>query len=67
MNKFRNEIYNEVTGKIEKISLGDKIYSLNVPTGTGKTLTSLSFAFKLREKIKKELDIYQNNFILYHF
>ncbi|HOV46050.1 MAG TPA: CRISPR-associated helicase Cas3' [Exilispira sp.] len=54
INNLRNEIYNEVIGKIKEISLNDKIYSLNVPTGTGKTLTSLSFAFKMREKIKSE-------------
>ncbi len=55
INKMRNEIYEEVISNAERIDLDkDKILSLNVPTGTGKTLTSLSFALKLRERIKKE-------------
>jgi len=54
MNSIRNDIYNDAISTIESLDLNNKIYSLNVPTGTGKTLTSFSFALKLREKIKKE-------------
>lgn len=54
MNKMRNEIYGEVISKIPSLELDQKIYSLNVPTGTGKTLTSVSFALKLRERIARE-------------
>jgi len=54
INELRNEIYNEVIGKVSILDLNQKIYSLNVPTGTGKTLTSVSFALKLRERITRE-------------
>jgi len=54
MNKVRNEIYEEVTESIEKLDLNKKIYSISVPTGSGKTLTSLSFALKLKARLKEE-------------
>lgn len=54
MDKLRNEVYYEVMNKIPSIDLDDKIYSMNVPTGMGKTLTSFSFALKLREKIEQK-------------
>lgn len=54
MNKIRNQIYNDVMSKVNSINLDEKIYSLNVPTGTGKTLTSFSFALRLRDRLKRE-------------
>lgn len=54
MNKVRNAIYEEVTENIEKLDLDNKIYSISVPTGSGKTLTSLSFALKLRARLREE-------------
>ena len=55
INDMRNEIYEEVLSNVECIDLDkDKILSLNVPTGTGKTLTALSFALKLRKRIESE-------------
>jgi len=55
INKIRDEIYKEVINNLENINLErDKILSLNVPTGTGKTLTSLSFAIKLKTKIEQK-------------
>ncbi len=55
INSIRNNIYQEATNSLNNLNLDkDRLLSLNVPTGTGKTLTSLSFALKLREKIEKE-------------
>ncbi|MDN5309846.1 MAG: CRISPR-associated endonuclease/helicase Cas3 [Thermotogaceae bacterium] len=56
IDKIRNLIYDDVLDSAEKVNLSNKIYSINVPTGTGKTLTSLSFAIKLRDKIKAQSD-----------
>jgi CRISPR-associated endonuclease/helicase Cas3 len=54
MDIIRNEIYSDVIGELKTLSLDNNIYSLNVPTGTGKTLTALSFSLKLRDRIKNE-------------
>ena len=53
INTIRNVIYHEVIANINNVDLEkDKLLSINVPTGTGKTLTSLSCAIKLRKKIE---------------
>ena len=39
---------------MDNIDLSNKIYSITLPTGSGKTLGVLSFSLKLRNKINKE-------------
>jgi len=54
INSLRNQIYEDAMVGIKEWNLDNKILSLNVPTGTGKTLTSLSFALKLRDRLKND-------------
>ena len=51
---IREKAYNEVIAKVSNIDLtNERILSINLPTGCGKTLIGLSFALKLRERIKE--------------
>lgn len=54
IDKLRNDIYDDVMSAAAELDLNDKILSLNVPTGSGKTQTALSFAMKLRERLNEE-------------
>ncbi len=56
INEIREEAYVDVNNSIEDIKLSERLLSINLPTGSGKTLTALSAAFNLRKRIEEEFD-----------
>ncbi|OPY60680.1 MAG: helicase Cas3 [Syntrophorhabdaceae bacterium PtaU1.Bin034] len=50
MNSLRMKAYAEASA--HPIDLDQRVYSLNLPTGMGKTLTALSFALRLRATLE---------------
>jgi len=49
INKIRNDIFDSVIKNIQK-HRDQRIFSITAPTGTGKTLTSLAAALKIKNK-----------------
>lgn len=56
INKTREEAYQEVNGNILNMDLNERILSIELPTGIGKTFTGVSTALKLKERINNELN-----------
>ncbi len=54
LNTLRGQAFREVESNID---LSKDIYTLTLPTGMGKTLNSLNFAFMLRELLMREQEI----------
>lgn len=66
IKNIRNEICKSVVKNItDPINITKKIFTITAPTGTGKTLTSLSGALKLRKLIKQHLDLQSEPRIIY--
>ena len=51
---LRNEIYDDMINKLDSIDFDkENVFSINVPTGTGKTILAYSAAFYICSKITK--------------
>ncbi|MFX0134166.1 MAG: CRISPR-associated endonuclease Cas3'' [Candidatus Hodarchaeota archaeon] len=52
IDKIREKAYTELVFQVNKLNLNEnRILSINLPTGLGKTLSGMSFALKLRNRI----------------
>jgi len=57
LDPLRRQLYHKVMSNLTRpfSELGGKILTITAPTGSGKTLMALSFALKLRHRIKHEM------------
>ena len=55
-NIIREKAYHETIKSVAGIDITkDRLLSINLPTGIGKTLSGFSFSLKLRDRVSKEL------------
>ena len=57
IDEERNKTYNDTIANLSSFPLTDRIHSITLPTGLGKTLLSASWALKLRKRIEHETTI----------
>jgi len=55
LNGTREAVYRDIVRSIEQMGDGERIFSINVPTGGGKTLSALNAALKLRGEDQKRV------------
>jgi CRISPR-associated endonuclease/helicase Cas3 len=56
INILREKAYNETISNLSNLDIeADRILSMNLPTGAGKTLTGLSLAVKMRNRIYSKM------------
>jgi CRISPR-associated endonuclease/helicase Cas3 len=51
LNAFRNTIYDSVKKSLDSVSLTQHLYTLNSPTGSGKTYNLINAGLILRDKL----------------
>lgn len=54
IDEERNKAYTQTISSLYNFPLNERIHSITLPTGLGKTLLSASWALKLRNRIKEE-------------
>lgn len=58
IDKIREDAFNSVEETINRLNESDRILSINIPTGSGKTINSLNAALKLCEKFRQNHVVY---------